>query len=133
MTSDDITERVIAAAIEVHRHLGPGLLESTYETCLVYELQACGLAVARQLALPVAYKGITLSHGYRIDLLVESLVIVEVKSVHAIESLHHAQLLSYLKLSDLRVGLLINFNVRLLKSGLRRIVNEFLGDGEAPG
>jgi GxxExxY protein len=115
-----ITGQIIGAAIEVHRHLGPGLLESAYETCLAYELTQRGLHVQRQKALPIIYKQINLEQGYRIDLLVENLVIVELKVVEALTTVHEAQLLSYLKFSGCPVGLLINFNVQLLKDGIKR-------------
>ncbi len=117
-----ITEQIIAAAIEVHRALGPGLLESAYEPCLVYELVQRGRQVEQQKPLPVVYKGVHLEVGYRLDLLVDGLVIVELKAVEQLLPIHEAQLLSYLKLSGCRVGLLINFNVRLLKNGIRRFV-----------
>ena len=115
-----LTGSIIGAAIEVHRHLGPGLLESAYETCLAYELAQLGLKVERQKALPLVYKDISLDHGYRIDLLVEDVVVVEVKAVEALTSIHESQILSYLKFSGCPVGLLINFNVDLLKHGLKR-------------
>ena len=124
MRTNDLTQQIIAAAIDVHRELGPGLLESTYEACLVFELAERGLQVERQKALPVTYKGVRIDCGYRIDLLVEGQVIVELKAVQALDPIHEAQLLSYLKLSGCHVGLLINFNVKLLKEGLRRLVNE---------
>jgi len=124
MRINDVTQQIIAAAINVHRELGPGLLESTYEACLVFELTERGLQVERQKALPVTYKGVRIDCGYRIDLLVEGQVIVELKAVQALDPIHEAQLLSYLKLSGRHVGLLINFNVKLLKEGLRRLVNE---------
>ena len=117
-----LTEKIIGAAIEVHRHLGPGLLESAYETCLAYELEQLGLTVERQKALPLVYKDIRLDQGYRIDLLVEGRVIVELKVVEQITPVHAAQVLSYLKLSGCRVGLLLNFNVKLLKDGIRRFI-----------
>lgn len=115
-----ITERIIGAAIEVHRTLGPGLLESTYLACLVHELRQQGFEVEREKALPVVYKGVTLDCGYRIDLLVEHAVIVELKAVEELAPIHEAQLLSYLKLSGCPVGLLINFNVRQLTQGIKR-------------
>lgn len=118
-----LTEQIIGAAIEVHRHLGPGLLESAYETCLAYELERLGLVVERQKALPLVYKEILLDQGYRLDLLVEQKVIVELKAVEEITPAHEAQLISYLKFSGCKVGLLINFNVRLLKNGIRRFIN----------
>lgn len=120
-----ITEAIIGAAIEVHRALGPGLLESTYETCLVFELVQRGLKVEQQKALPVIYKGVKLDCGYRLDLLVEDAVIVEIKAVDHLAPIHLAQLLSYLKLSGCKVGLLINFNVKILRDGIRRVVNDF--------
>lgn len=117
---NELTGLIIGAAIEVHRHLGPGLLESSYESCMKFELERQGLRIERQKALPVIYKGIRLDQGYRIDLLVEGLVIVELKVVEALNQVHEAQVLSYLKFSGCRVGLLINFNVKLLKDGIRR-------------
>ena len=121
---NEITEKVIGAAIAVHRALGPGLLESAYEACLAYELADRGLAIDRQKGLPVTYRGTKVDCGYRIDLLVEGLVVVELKTVERLEPIHEAQLLSYLKLSGCPVGLLINFNVKLLKQGIKRMVNE---------
>ncbi|MCJ7615999.1 MAG: GxxExxY protein, partial [Desulfobacterales bacterium] len=112
---NNITETIIGAAMAVHRELGPGLLESTYEACLAYELVNRGLAVERQKELPVKYRGVKLDCGYRIDLLVEKKVIVELKAVERLEPIHIAQVLSYLKLSGCNVGLLINFNVKVLK------------------
>jgi GxxExxY protein len=117
-----LTEKIIGAAIEVHRHLGPGLLEMAYETCLAYELEQLGLAVERQKALPLVYKDIHLDQGYRLDLLVEQKVIVELKVVEQLMPVHEAQILSYLEFSGCRLGLLINFNVKLLKNGIRRFV-----------
>lgn len=120
-----ITEQIIMSAIEVHRALGPGLLESAYEACLVYELAQQGHHVEQQKPLPVIYKGVQLDAGYRLDLLVDGLVIVELKAVEQLLPIHEAQLLPYLKLSGCRVGLLINFNVLVLKQGIRRLVNNF--------
>ena len=117
-----LTERIIGAAIEVHRELGPGLLESTYEVCLLYELECSGLQVRRQVALPVVYKNIRLDQGYRIDMLVDDAVVVELKAVEYILPVHEAQVLSYLKLSGHRIGLLLNFNTALMKDGIRRFV-----------
>jgi GxxExxY protein len=117
-----LTDKVIGAAIEVHRHLGPGLLESVYETCLAYELQQLGLLVERQKPLCVTYKGLVLPQAHRIDLVIEGAVVVEIKAVEELDEVHAAQLLSYLKFSHCHVGLLINFNVKLLKDGLRRFV-----------
>jgi GxxExxY protein len=118
-----ITGGVVGAAIEVHRALGPGLLESAYEACLAYELVQQGLKVEQQKAIPIVYKEIRLDCGYRLDLLVENEVIVEVKSVDELAPIHSAQLLSYLCLSGCKVGLLINFNVEILKHGIRRLAN----------
>ena len=119
-----ITEGVIGAAIAVHRALGPGLLESAYEACVAYDLVDSGFLVERQKGLPVVYRGVELDCGYRIDLLVENKVIVELKAVEKILPIHEAQLLSYLKLSGCKVGLLINFNVKVLKTGIRRLIND---------
>jgi len=116
-----ITGQIIGSAIEVHRHLGPGLLESAYETCLAYELAQRGLRVEKQKALPIVYKNIKLDQGYRIDLLVENQVVVELKVVEALTDVHEAQMLSYLRFSGCSVGLLINFNVMLLKDGIKRL------------
>jgi GxxExxY protein len=123
---NQITQAIIGAAIEVHRGLGPGLLESAYEACLVYELGILGLKVETQKPLPLVYKSIKLDCGYRIDLLIEDKVIVELKAVDQILPIHHAQVLSYLKLTGCKVGLLINFNEKLLKHGIHRIVNGFI-------
>lgn len=118
-----ITEAIIGAAIEVHRALGPGLLESAYVTCLVYELRERGYKVFQEVPLPLIYKEVKLDCGYRLDLLVNDAVIVEVKSVESLAPIHEAQLLSYLKLADCKVGLLINFNVKMLKQGIKRLAN----------
>jgi GxxExxY protein len=117
-----ITQTILGGALSVHKALGPGLLESTYEACLAFELIERGLRVERQKALPVHYREVNLDCGYRIDLLVDGKVIVEVKAVDKLNPIHEAQLLSYLKLSNCKVGLLINFNVRILKNGVRRLV-----------
>lgn len=122
MDVNDISEQIIGAAIAVHRALGPGLLESAYEACLEYELVNRGLKVERQKALPVQYHNVDLDCGYRLDLLVEDSVIVELKSVDRLEPIHDAQLLTYLKLGGWKLGLLINFNVPLLKHGIHRRV-----------
>jgi len=118
-----LIEIIIGAAIEVHRNLGPGLLESAYEACLAFELKELGLRIERQVELPLRYKDVHLDCGYRLDLLVNGVVIVEVKAVNEIAPIHHAQLTSYLKISGCKLGLLINFNVMLLKDGIKRIVN----------
>lgn len=120
--NDALTELIIGAAIQVHRELGPGLLESTYETCLGHELSLLNLKLERQKVIPISYKGILLDAGYRLDLVVENQVIVEIKAVSELLPVHEAQLLSYLKQAGGGRGLLINFNVRLLKHGLRRLI-----------
>ena len=121
---NDITGDIIGAAIEVHRHLGPGLLESTYQACLCQELILRHIPFEKQLALPVIYKGLHLDVGYRIDVLVENQIIVELKSVEALAPIHSAQLLTYLRLTNRRIGLLINFNVVVLKDGVKRLIND---------
>jgi GxxExxY protein len=123
---NEITEKVIGAAIEVHRHLGPGLLESAYEQCLCYELSSLGLMFQRQMPVPILYKGIKLDSVYKVDLFVEGSVIVELKAVEELLPIHKAQLLTYLKASNMRVGLLINFNVPILINGLKRMVNHHI-------
>lgn len=128
---DPLTEAIIGAAIAVHRALGPGLLESAYEACFAYELESRGLRVERQKALPVSYRGVYLDCGYRVDMLIEDQVIVELKA-SALQPIHDAQLQSYLKLSGRSVGLLINFNVRLLKDGLRRLDSRSRSSGSVP-
>ena len=120
---NDITREIIGAAIAVHRELGPGMLESAYEACLAYELVQRGFKVERQKEVPIRYREVTLDCAYRIDLLVEDKVVVEVKALESLHPVHEAQLLSYLRLSGHKVGLLINFNVRVLKTGIRRVVN----------
>jgi GxxExxY protein len=120
---DEISGEVIGAAIEVHRCLGPGLLESAYEECLCRELSERKVQFERQKSLPLSYKGSTLNGGYRLDVVVEGRVIVELKAVDRIEPIHRAQMLTYLKLSQLKLGLLINFNVPILTTGIKRIVN----------
>ena len=117
-----LTGRIIAAAIEVHREIGPGLLESAYEECLCRELGSVGMHFERQRELPVVYKGVPVPSAYRLDLLVEGEVIVELKAVEAVLKVHEAQVLTYLRMSGLRVGLLINFNVPVLRDGIRRFV-----------
>ena len=122
MKHSKITEIIIQKAIEVHRELGPGLLESAYLTCLKYELEKAGLQVKAQKPVPVVYKEVKLDHGYRIDLLVNNIVVVEIKTVEALHEVHQAQILTYLRLGNFPVGLLFNFNEVLLKNGLRRFV-----------
>ena len=122
MEFDNISNEIIGCAIEVHRNLGPGLLESAYEECLVHELRHKGLNVQRQKPVPVIYKEIQLDLGYRLDLLVENSVIVELKSIDALAPIHEAQILTYMRFSKRKVGLLINFNVTVLKNGLKKYV-----------
>jgi GxxExxY protein len=122
MTINEVTEIIIGAAIEVHRELGPGMLESVYEACLAYELARRGRRAIRQVRLPIKYKGLEINEGYRLDILVDDMVIVEVKAAQALTPIHQAQLLSYLKLSGKRVGLLLNFHETSLKRGIRRFV-----------
>ena len=124
MNENDITGKIIGCAIEVHKALGPGLLESAYEECLFYELMEAGLKVERQKPLPVVYKEVKLEAGYRIDLLVENSVVVELKAVEALNDVHTAQVLTYLKLSGCKIGLLMNFNVYRLTDGIKRLVNK---------
>jgi len=121
---NQVTQRVIGAAIAVHRELGPGLLESACEACMAIELAQRALAFERQKEFPVTYRGVKVDCGYRIDFLVEQKVVVELKAVERLLPLHDAQLLSYLRLSGYKVGLLINFNVQVLRNGIRRLVNE---------
>ena len=122
MKINQLTETIIGAAIEVHRTLGPGLLESAYEECTCFEIQSRGLSVAQQVPLPINYKGNKLDCGYRLDLLVENQVVVEFKAIEKLLPIHEAQLLTYLKLGGWHVGLLLNFNVPILKKGMRRLV-----------
>jgi GxxExxY protein len=123
MEINEITGQVLDAAIKVHQTLGPGLLESAYEACLIYELRKRGLNVSAQVPLPIIYEEVRLEAGYRLDLVVQDAVVVEIKAVEAILPIHKAQLLSYLKLSGYKAGLLVNFNVELLKQGVTRLVN----------
>ena len=122
MKFDDLSNKIIGCAIEVHRELGPGLLESTYEQCLAYELSRAKIPFKVQVGLPVAYKEILLDCGYRIDLLADDRLIVELKSVEQLLKIHEAQILTYMKLAAVSVGLLINFNVDVLRKGVRRFV-----------
>ena len=123
MELNKITEKIIGCAIEVHKNLGPGLLESSYVACLNYELVNAGLEVKQQLGLPLVYKEIQLDLGYRLDLLVDSQVVVEIKSIEALKEVHISQVLTYLKLSKASVGLLMNFNVPKLTDGLKRLIS----------
>ena len=122
---DVIASEIVDAAFKIHKELGPGLLESAYEACLEHELKKRGFNVQRQMAQPVHYDGIVIDVGYRIDLLVGDAIIIELKAVEQLAPIHHAQLLTYLKLSGKSLGFLINFNVSLIKNGIRRIANQF--------
>ncbi len=122
MEINKITEKIIGGAIEVHKSLGPGLLESAYEECLCYELVNIGLFYERQRPIPIVYKEIKLDCGYRPDLIVENKVVVEIKSIDSIAPIHEAQILTYLRFANKKIGLLINFNVTVLKNGLRRFI-----------
>jgi GxxExxY protein len=124
MEENEISKIIVNAAFEVHSSLGPGLLESAYEFCLFYELQQAGLKVERQVALPLLYKDVSLDCGYRLDIWVEKKVILELKTVERFEPIHSAQLLTYLKLTNNKLGLLLNFNSPLIKHGIKRIVND---------
>lgn len=120
MEVDKLTEKVIGIAIEVHRHLGPGLLESAYQECLYYELKEAGLLVEKEKKLPIEYKEISLDQGYRIDLLVENQLVLEIKTVETFTDVHKAQILTYMRLGNYNTGLLINFNTKLLSKGIKR-------------
>ena len=124
MDINELSSKIIGAAIEIHKALGPGLLESTYEECLCHELSLRELSFERQKPLAVQYKGMSLNCGYRLDVVVENAIILELKSCEKIEPIHRAQLLTYLKLSDLNLGLILNFNVMVMKDGIIRIVNK---------
>lgn len=123
MTENELSNKIIGCAIKVHSALGPGLLESAYQECLYYSLQQEGFDVVRQKSMPLIFEEVKLDCGYRIDLLVENKVVIEIKSVEALNDVHLAQTLTYLKLGDFKLGLLINFNVTLLKNGIRRVAN----------
>ncbi len=123
MTENSLSNKIIGTAIELHKKLGPGLLESAYENALAYDLKEIGLDIKQQVSMPFVYKEIKLDIGYRLDLLIKDKVIVEIKSVESLAPVHYAQLLTYLKLSNLKLGLLINFNTKLLKDGVHRVVN----------
>jgi len=123
MTENEISKIVFDCALKIHKALGPGLLESAYEECLFYELKKCELQVEKQKPLPLIYEEVNLDIGYRIDLIVENKVIIEIKSVEALNDIHLAQILTYLKLSDCKLGMLINFNVTLIKNGIKRVAN----------
>lgn len=123
MNENELSFKIIGIALELHRNIGPGLLESSYENALAYDLRENGLLVQQQVPMPFIYKEVKMDIGYRLDLLVENKIIIEIKSVENLAPVHYAQLLTYLKLSDLKLGLLINFNSKLLKDGIHRIVN----------
>ena len=124
MTVDEISNKIIGSAIEIHKTLGPGLLESAYKECLYYKLKQEGLRVVKEKPMPLVYEEVMLDCGYRIDLLVEDKVVIETKSVDALHDVHLAQILTYIKLGNYKLGQLLNFNVTLLKSGIKRIVNK---------
>lgn len=124
MTENELSSKVIGSAIDIHRTLGPGLLESAYRECLCHVLRNSGLRVEKEKPMPIVYEGIKLDHGYRMDLLVEGRLVVEVKTVEALTDVHLAQVLTYLRLGSYHLGLLINFQVDLLKNGLQRIIND---------
>lgn len=125
MTENEITEIIIGCSIKIHKNLGPGLLESAYEECLDYELKKTGITIERQKPLPLIYDDVKLDCGYRLDFMVNKKVIIEIKSVEILNDIHLAQILTYLRLSGCKVGLLINFNVLKLTDGLRRVVNNY--------
>ncbi|MGC8561004.1 MAG: GxxExxY protein [Phycisphaerae bacterium] len=125
MEPNEVSQEILSAAMAVHSPLGPGLLESAYEECLTYELRKRGVGVATQVELPVAYNGVKIDAGYRIDMMVADKVIVEIKAVDELAPIHQAQILTYLKLSGIKVGLLLNFNVEHMRDGIKRMVNKF--------
>ena len=124
MTENELSKIVFDCALKVHQNLGPGLLESAYEACLFYELKKTGLDIQRQKSLPLIYEEVKLDIGYRIDIIIENKLILEIKSVEVLNDIHFAQLLTYLKLTDCKLGMLINFNVNLIKNGIKRVVND---------
>lgn len=124
MTENELSKIIIGCAIEVHRNLGPGLLESAYQHCLVYELKQKGLVVKKEVPRPIIYKEIKLDHGYRMDILVNNKIVVEIKCVDYFNDVHTAQLLTYLKLGNYKLGLLLNFHTTVLKNGIKRVVNQ---------
>lgn len=125
MDSGELSKKIIGGAIEVHKAMGPGLLESIYKTCLAYELKNMGLTVETEVPLPVRYKDLVLDSAYRMDMIIEDEIVLELKAVEQMLPLYSAQLLSYLKLGDKRLGLLLNFNVPVMKQGIKRVVNNF--------
>ena len=126
MNENEISKKVIGIAIEVHKALGPGLLESAYKECLFYKIKLIGLSVERELPMPLIFEKVKLDCGYRLDLLVESKVVIEIKSVDALNDIHLAQMLTYMRLGKYKLGLLLNFNVVLMKDGLKRLINGHL-------
>ena len=122
-TENELSNIIIGCAIEVHKQLGPGLLESAYQECLYYELIEAGLTVVKEKSMPIVYKEVKLDHGYRIDLLVEEKVVIEIKTVEMLNDVHTAQVLTYLKLGNYKLGLLLNFHVSVLKNGIKRLMN----------
>lgn len=123
MIENDLSNKIIGCAISVHKQLGPGLLESAYQECIYYELVQSGLHVRKEVPMPIVYKEVKLDHGYRIDLLIENKVVVEIKTVEFLNDVHKAQVLTYLKLGNYRLGLLLNFHVSVMKEGIKRIIN----------
>ncbi len=123
MIKNDLSKKIIGCAIEVHKQLGPGLLESAYQECLLYELKQKGLKVQKEKPMPIVYKEVKLDHGYRIDLLVEEKVVIEIKTVEVLNDVHTAQVLTYLRLGSYKLGLLLNFQVSVLKNGIKRVIN----------
>ena len=123
MTENELSNIIIGCAIEVHKQLGPGLLESAYQECLCYELEKKGLTVKKEKAMPIVYKDVKLDHGYRIDLLVNEKVVIEIKTVEILNDVHTAQVLTYLRLGNYKLGLLLNFHVTVLKNGIKRLIN----------
>jgi len=123
MIENELSNKIIGCAIEVHKQLGPGLLESAYQECLYYELMQAGLNVQKEKPMPIVYKEVKLDHGYRIDLLVEEKVVIEIKTVEAFNDVHTAQVLTYLRLGKYKLGLLFNFQTTVLKSGIKRVIN----------
>jgi GxxExxY protein len=122
-TEDELSNIILGCAIEVHKKLGPGLLESAYQECLFFELVEKGLEVVKERPMPIVYKDVKLDHGYRLDLLVENKVVIEIKTVEAFSDVHFAQVLTYLRLGEYKLGLLLNFHVTSLKQGIKRIIN----------
>jgi len=123
MTENQLTQIIIGCTINIHRQLGPGLLESAYQECLAYELEDAGLSINREVPMPIVYKEVKLNHGYRIDILVENKIVIEIKSVESLKVVHLAQTLTYFRLGKFKLGLLLNFNTPVLKNGIRRVIN----------